>query len=180
MNQCEESTNSPKQFRAWVQAAECSEWRPLKVFGAAWRIIGPNGETHEPDTSYVKGSNDRAIIVTASDLISRLPRGSTFHFITSLESVWGAFSHGWIEKWKAEGFKDRDEWGEFDRMVCNMELQVSAGPPNADDRAILEALKRKARNQPPKPKAEPGDPPQGFTPPDNTDWLFRRAIDRND
>jgi hypothetical protein len=194
-------------FKVWIKAVDLAHFDYPSSCAVAWAMKKPDEVyptwhvTPRPD--FPAGPLLRAIVDVACQIVRSVPKGTVIQFVSDFESFWKAFhpDHNWFAKWQEEGFvkkpaKDRDAWRELDRAMRETHVTISATPPIQpgpndpmdsqavqtflhDARSLGELLKL-ARDAP-NPETAPGDPiDDGVGWDRSTDWLYRRAIAKDD
>jgi hypothetical protein len=117
----------------------------------AWRAVGPCGEKIEPMGALVHGSEARATLVAAGEIMRFLPIGAPLHYVSDFRSFWGALEEGWLDNlWRPDGFrnkpdKDRDRWASLSETWLERRVAPTAGPPaTPEERAKIGVLKAHA------------------------------------
>ncbi len=185
-------TDNARPFTAFIKGVDLPQFENQGRCAVAWLCIAPDGESKSehvtPRPDFPQGPLLRALVEEVAAIVRALPARSKLHIVADFESFWRAFhaESKWFEGWRRDGFKkkprhDRDDWKALSEALAAQQIVITAAPPTPPQTEILSDLKAKAQEAPdPKPPADPGEATDVRGVDDNPDWLYRRALGRDE
>ena len=185
-------TESARPFTAFIKGVDLTQFENQGRCAVAWLRIAPDGEGKDehvtPRPDFPQGPLLRALVEEVTAIVRALPARSKLHIVSDFESFWKAFDteNKRFEVWRRDGFKkkpprNRDDWKALSEALDARQIVITSAPPTTPQVEILSELKAKAQEAPdPKPPADPGEAPDMRGVYESPDWLFRRALKRDD
>ena len=188
-----ETTDNTRPFIAFIKGVDLPQFENHGRCAVAWLCVATDGESKNehvtPRPDFPQGPLLRALVEEVTAIVRKLPAGSKLHIVADVESFWKAFhpESKWFDGWRRDGFKkkprrDRNDWRALSEALDARQIVVTAAPPTTPPQVeILSELRAKAQEAPdPKPPADPGEAPDVRGVYDNSEWLLRRALERDD
>ena len=186
-------TDNARPFIAFIKGVDLPQFENHGRCAVAWLCIATDGESKNehvtPRPDFPQGPLLRALVEEVTAIVRALPAGSKLHIVADVESFWKAFhpESKWFDGWRRDGFKkkprhDRNDWRALSEALDARQIVVTAAPPTTPPQVeILSDLRAQAQEAPdPKPPADPGEAPDVRGVYDNSEGLYRRALERDD